>query len=67
METTCKGFVSGRRQEDNQIRVDLEEFHRFVRQILAPMSGTVVPCQKHDLGPNDRFNVISHFNAALCL
>ena len=61
LQGRCFGAVN------DQGRVNLEELHRLIRQILAPMSGTRVRRQKDDLLPNDRLNAIRDFNVALFL
>ncbi len=52
---------------NDQVRVNREELHRFIGQILTPMSGTGVRRQKDDLLPNDRLHVVCDFNVALFL
>lgn len=52
---------------DNQVRVNRKELHHFIRQILAPVSGSRVCRQENDFVPNDRFNPVSDFNTALFL
>ena len=52
---------------NDQVRVNREELHRFIRQILAPVPGAGIRRQKGHLVPNDRLNMVRDFNAALFL
>ena len=50
---------------DDWIRVDGEEFHIFVRQILAAVPDSGGSCQKSDSFANREFNAVCHCEACL--
>jgi hypothetical protein len=52
------------RAVNDQIGINREKLRRFVCQILAPMSGAGIPCQKNDLVPDDGFNPVRHLATA---
>src|SRR5580700_10613060 len=52
---------------DNEVRINWEELHRFVRKILAPVTDAWAFGQRNDLVANSRFNTICYLRAAFLL
>ena len=50
---------------NDKIGIDWEELHRFVRQILTPVSSSWRSCQEYDLVADDGFHTVRDGNTAL--